>query len=95
MATGLFKRGSVWWIRYTGLDGKQKRESSQSSDFKNAALLLATRKRTIGEGKEPEIKRIPKYTFQQLAEKYITWMNGRQKSARTIRIHYRATSFSL
>ena len=42
MATGLFKRGDVWGMRYTGLDGKQKRKSSHSSDFKNAALFLAT-----------------------------------------------------
>lgn len=28
MATGIYKRSNVWWIRYTGIDGRQKRESS-------------------------------------------------------------------
>jgi hypothetical protein len=43
MATGIYKRDSVWWIHYTGLDGKQKRESSHSEEFKAAMGLLADR----------------------------------------------------
>jgi integrase len=82
MATGIYKRGNVWWIRYTGIDSKQKRESSQSSDFKEASVLLADRIQSIAKGKEPEIKRIPNYTFPELADKYSIWMEGRQKSAK-------------
>ncbi len=82
MATGIYKRGSVWWIRYTGLDGKQKRESSHSNKFSNAQLLLADRQQAIGKGEEPEIKKIPNYTFRELAEKYQTWITGRQNSAK-------------
>ncbi len=64
MAKNIFKRGKVYWIRYTGLDGKQKRESvnkalGRDAGFKDAELLLADRIKTIGEGKEPEIKHIP------------------------------------
>jgi integrase len=83
MATGIFKRNSIWWIRYTGLDGKQKRESSNSVKFKDAEALLAQRKQTISEGKEPEIKKISNHIFPELAEKYLSWINGRQKSAKT------------
>jgi integrase len=83
MATGIYKRSNVWWIRYTGIDGKQKRESSYSKDHKVALALFADRQKTISSGKEPEIKRIPNYTFGELAEKYKAWIEGRQNSAKT------------
>jgi len=83
MATNIFKRGNVYWIRYTRIDGKQKRESSYSNKFKDAEALLAQRKNSISEGKEPEVKKIPNHTFQELAEKYVAWIKGRQNSART------------
>jgi integrase len=83
VATGIYKRGNTWWIRYTGLDGKQKRESSCSKEYRTATALLADRQKSVAEGKEPEIKRIPNYTFQELADKYLSWIKGRQHSART------------
>lgn len=82
MATGIYKRGKVWWVRYTGLDGKQKRESSNSEEHKAAISLLADRQKTISGGKEPEIKKIPNYTFRELAAKYQAWIEGRQNSAK-------------
>jgi len=81
MATGIFKRGSIYWIRYTGIDGKQKRESSFSAKFKDAEAKLADRKTVISKGEEPEIKRIQNYSFRELSEKYILWVTGRQNSA--------------
>jgi integrase len=83
VATGVYKRGKVWWIRYIGLDGKQKRESTRSDNFKNAETILADRKQAIGKGEEPEIKRIPNYSFRELSERYLPWIQGRQRSART------------
>ena len=82
MATGIYKRGGVWWIRYTGLDGKQKRESSGSKKFSEAELLLVKRKQAVGKGEEPEVKPIPNYSFRELSEKYQTWISGRQNSAK-------------
>jgi integrase len=82
MATGIFKRGGIWWIRYTGIDDKQKRESSGSDKFKDAETLLASRKQSIGKGEEPEIKKIPNYSLRELAEKYQLWIAGRQNSAK-------------
>lgn len=81
MARGIYKRGNIYWIRYANLDGRVTRESSQSNKFRNAETLLIQRRQTIKEGKEPEIKRIANYTFKELAEKYLSWVNGRQRSA--------------
>lgn len=83
MAKGIYKRGNVYWIRYAGLDGKTVYESSGNSRFKDAEALLIQRKQSIKEGKQPEIRKISNYTFKELSEKYQSWINGRQKSART------------
>ncbi|NCO67008.1 MAG: hypothetical protein COY75_03930 [Nitrospirae bacterium CG_4_10_14_0_8_um_filter_41_23] len=82
MARGIYKRGNIYWIRYAGLDGRTIFESSGSNKFKVAETLLIQRKQTIKEGKQPEIKRISNHTFSELSEKYLSWVNGRQKSAR-------------
>ncbi len=82
MARGIYKRGSIYWIRYTDLDGKQKRESTFSTKFKRAETMLADRKGTKSKEEEPEIKRIPDYSFRQLADKYQAWIEGRQNSAK-------------
>lgn len=82
MATGIFKRGNIYWIRYTGVDGKQKRESSFSPKFKDAEIKLADRRTVISKGEDPEIKRIQNHSFRELSEKYILWVTGRQNSAK-------------
>jgi len=82
MAKGIYKRGNIYWIRYAGLDGKIIYESSGSTKFRDAEALLIQRKQSIKEGKEPEIKKIANYTFKELGEKYLLWIEGRQKSAR-------------
>jgi len=85
MAKGLFKRGNIWWLRYSDGFGKIIRESSKTAKFKDAEIILSDRKKAIREGKEPEpIKRIPNYTFQQLAAEYIKWCE-RQRSFRSKR----------
>lgn len=82
MAKGIYKRGNVHWIRYAGLDGRTVYESSGSEKFREAEALLIQRRQGIKEGKQPEIKRIANHTFKELTEKYLSWINGRQKSAR-------------
>lgn len=64
-----------------GLDGKIVFESSGSEKFKAAEDLLIKRKNSIKEGKQPEVKRIANHTFKELSEKYLLWINGRQRSA--------------
>jgi integrase len=73
MARGIYKRGSIYWIRYAGLDSRIVRESSRSDKFKDAETLLIQRKQAIKEGKQPEIKRIANYTFNELVTEYIKW----------------------
>lgn len=82
MAKGIYKRGNVHWIRYAGLDGRTVYESSGSDKFRVAETLLIQRRQSIKEGKQPEIKKIANHTFRELAEKYLSWINGRQKSAK-------------
>jgi integrase len=48
-------------------------ESSRSTSRKDAEYLLTCRKKAVGEGKTPEIKRIKNYSFSQLAEEYLRW----------------------
>ena len=73
MAKGIYKRGSVYWICYAGLDGKIKRESSRSDKYKEADTLLIKRKQSIKDGKMPEIKVIKNHSFNELADDYLKW----------------------
>jgi len=79
---GLYRRGTVWWIRYAGLDGKIRFESSGTKTFKEAQVLLNKRKTEVSEGKDPIITRkIKPHTFRELGEHYVIWAE-RQKSYR-------------
>ena len=81
MATGIYRRGNVWWIRYTGIDGKQKREPA-GKKFQDASLLLAHRKNAAGQNKGPELDSISNHLFPELTEKYIDWITERHTSAK-------------
>ena len=82
MAKGIYKRGNVYWIRYAGLDGRVRYESSHSRKFKDAEVLLCNRKAKISEGKEPTLKnKILNHTFTELSEHYLKWAK-KQKSFR-------------
>lgn len=79
---GIYKRGKIYWIRYAGLDGKIRFESSESTSFKEAMDLLTDRRKEIKEGKDPiPKKRIANHTFQELAGHYVVW-GERQKAFR-------------
>lgn len=83
MAKGIFKRGNVYWLRYSDGFGKIIRESAKTTNFKEALVKLEDQRKAIRDGKEPEpIKRILNYTFSQLAEEYIKWCE-RQRSFRS------------
>lgn len=82
MAKGIYKRGKIYWIRYAGLDGKTVFESSGSTRFDDAQSLYISRKKSIDDGKQPEIKKIANHSFKELSEKYLHWITGRQNSAK-------------
>jgi len=85
MTRGIYKRGNVYWLRYAGPDGKIVFESSGSTKFRDAEGLLLKRKQTIKEGKLPETRSMPNYSLNDLAEKYVAWMQGRHRSEDTKR----------
>lgn len=70
---GIYKRGNVYWVCYTGLDGQIKRESSHSRRYDEAELLLDKRRKEIKEGNEPEAIKIPNHFFKDLAKEYLQW----------------------
>lgn len=80
---GLYKRGNIWWIRYSVPPYfKVRYESSRSSNYKNALALLIERKKEVLEGKDPTItNRVVNHKFNTLADEYLVWA-GRQKSIR-------------
>ena len=84
MARGIYKRKDScnYWIRYAGPDGRIIKESSGSEKYTDAQTLYFERKRTVKNGQLLEIKKIANYTFSELAEKYLSWVNGRQNSAK-------------
>jgi len=55
---------------------------SGSTKFSDAENLLIQRKKSIREGKQPEMRTIGKHTFRELAEQYSSWIEGRQRSAK-------------
>lgn len=75
---GIFQRGEIYWIRYTGIDGKQVRESAQSSKLKDAQDLLKLRQADIVKGEQPDIIKIKNYTFKELATEYLTWCQSQR-----------------
>jgi len=71
MATkGIYKRGSIYWIRFTDSSNKTKFESSHSHKKRDAEALLAKRKAEVNEGKYIKLKNLRKYTFNSLADQY-------------------------
>src|SRR2546425_6529530 len=91
---GLYKRGNVWWIRYTGPDGRQRFETSRSTSRKGADALLILRKKQVMEGINPVAEhQLKSYLFTELADQYDAWAI-RQRAYHTSKkyfiIHLRA-----
>lgn len=40
----LYKRGAIWWMRLTGPDGRERRETTRTPDKRQAQQLHDTRK---------------------------------------------------
>jgi integrase len=79
---GLYRQGKspVWWMSFT-TNGRQYRESTGTENRNLASRILDKIKGQIAEGKWfPEAKEKPKHTFDELAEKYSLWCDGRQRA---------------
>jgi len=72
---GIYKRGSVWWVRYAATDGTIRRESSKSKNFSVAEAKLTAYRKEVQEGRDPAPPRqIMNITFAELAEQYLPLM---------------------
>ena len=81
---GLYVRGGAYWMRFT-VGGKQYRRSTGTGDPKIAQQIYDILRGEIALGKwkpeEAEPEKEPEYTFNELAERYCAWADGRQRSA--------------
>lgn len=66
---GLFKRGRVWWMRFT-YNGRQIRKPTETTDKKLAEKIYHKVMTQIAEGKWFDVDKGNKRTFQELVEKY-------------------------
>lgn len=70
----LFKRGSVWWVRFTAPDGQQIRRSAgtankrQAQEFHDSLKTELWRITKLGEQ--------PRYSWQQAAERWVLEKDG-------------------
>ena len=67
---GLYKRGSVWWMRFSH-QGKQIRRSTETDDRKLAQRIFDKLKGETAEGKWFEKLPGENYTFKALMDKYM------------------------
>lgn len=70
---GVYKRGSIYWIRYADPTGRIVRESAKTKNINEALKLLAKRKTEVAEGKYPEKVIIKNHSFFELCERYENW----------------------
>ncbi len=72
----VFTKGGAWWIDYY-VEGRRKRERIggplTKAMKKVAADTLSKRRVEIAEGKYLDKRKVPKHTFNELAEQYVTW----------------------
>ncbi len=80
---GLFKRSgsNVWWMCYADQTGKIWKKSTFETSFKEAEKKLHDIKEAIRHGGVQPVKKIENFSFNDLATKYLAWINGRQASA--------------
>ena len=78
-AMGLYRRGSVWWMRFT-YRGKQIFKSTETEDKKQAQRIYDKIKFEIAEGKWFEKK--PEHSFKEMVDRYLVEHASQKKSAR-------------
>lgn len=64
----LFKRGSVWWLRFTSPDGREIRESAQTADRRQAQELHDRRKADAW--RQIKLGESPRHTWQEAAVRW-------------------------
>ena len=82
----LYKRGNVWWIRFTTPDGHELRETAATADRRAAQELHDTRKAELW--RQAKLGELPRHTWQ---EAVVRWLEERPHSRwlRGIKRHLR------
>lgn len=71
----LYKRGGIWWIRFTTPDGHELRETTQTADRRQAQELHDTRKAECW--RIAKLGERPRYTWQQAV---VRWLQAQPDS---------------
>ncbi len=79
---GLYKRGRILWIMYSDGHGKTIRESADTTSLREAEYILHCKKKAVREGKLPDLKKIKRCLFVELAQDYLKW-SERQRVYKT------------
>lgn len=66
---GLYRRGKIYWMGYT-VNGRMHYESTKKTTVRDAEIVLADRKRDVRDGTMPDINKIKKCKFVELAKEY-------------------------
>jgi integrase len=69
----IWKRGNIYWIRYTDSTGEQQRESSKSRFLRDAQDLLKLRQAAVIKGEDIQVMVSRNCTFAELAAKYLEY----------------------
>jgi integrase len=82
----LYKRGGTWWIRFTTPDGRELRETTQTTDRRQAQEYHDTRKAELW--RQVKLGDRPRYTWQQAV---VRWLqeNPNSRWLRDIKRHLR------
>ena len=70
---GIFNRGGVLYIRFSGPDGRMVKESAHTKDPRAAEALRIKRKAEVMEGRYTVKPRVAFHTFNDLAKAYLPW----------------------
>ena len=83
---GLYKRGNVWWLTYFDALGRQRFESSKSSNKKDAEKRLIDRRKEVHEGLLPAAP-IKPLSLEELRQRYLDFV-GHQRGVATKHYHF-------
>jgi integrase len=65
----LYKRGTVWWIRFTGPDGRERRETTRTADKRQAQQLHDLRKADAW--RQTQLGESPRHTWTEAVQRWL------------------------
>ncbi len=78
----LYKRGNVWWMRFTAPDGRELRETTGTTDKRQAQELHDTRKAELW--RQARLGERPRYTWQHAVVRWVEETPGRKSMPTTL-----------